>query len=227
MKASTEQVQVPVRGSEPGVAIYSRPMLFIYDFYVLGFSNTFAWRCPSRRILDFYNKHISANHLDVGVGTGYFLDKCQFPTPDPKITLVDLNNNSLQVTEKRLRRYNPRAYVANVLDPLQLEPDKHDSIGLNYLLHCLPGNIRTKGIVFKNLKPLLNVSGGVIFGTTLLGQNVNPNLLAKTLMRIYNSKGIFSNTHDNLEDLVSVLQENFREYSVEVVGCVAFFSGRT
>ncbi|MDJ0799996.1 MAG: hypothetical protein QNJ51_24845 [Calothrix sp. MO_167.B12] len=57
-----------------GAAIYSKSLLLIYDFFVLGLSNTFCWQCPTKLILNFYNQHISDKHLDVGVGSGYFLD---------------------------------------------------------------------------------------------------------------------------------------------------------
>ena len=58
-----------------GTAAYSKPLLSIYDLWVLGFSNTFVWRCRTSIILAFYNQHVSGNHLDVGVGTGYYLDR--------------------------------------------------------------------------------------------------------------------------------------------------------
>lgn len=209
-----------------GAAIYSRLFLSVYDLYVLGFSNTFVWQCPSRLILDFYNAHISGKHLDVGVGTGYFLDKCKFPTRHPTIVLADINPNSLHTSAKRLQRYHPTTYRANVLAPFQLEEADFDTIALNYLLHCLPGNLLSKGAAFRNLKPLLNENGGVIFGTTILGAGTKRNFLAKVLMRAYNSKGIFSNLNDNAADLESVLKDNFRDYSIRIVGCVAFFVGR-
>lgn len=208
-----------------GASIYNKTVLSIYDLYVLGFSNSFAWRCPSRLILNFYNEHISDKHLDVGVGTGYFLDKCKFPTPTPTIALADLNENSLQTTAKRLKRYKPTTHVANVMEPLRIESADFNSIALNYLLHCLPGNILSKGTVFAHLNPLLN-NGGVIFGTTILGKGVKQNFLNRTLMRIYNSKGIFDNFDDSASDLERVLKDNFNEYTVHIEGCVAFFMGR-
>src|SRR6266496_5358882 len=131
-----------------GAAIYNRGILSVYDLGVLKLSNQWAWRCPSPLILDFYNEHISSNHLDVGVGTGYFLDKCRFPSADPRIALLDLNPNSLHVTAERLRRYRPSTHLANVLEPLALDLPKFDSLALNYLLHCLPGNLQHKQIVF-------------------------------------------------------------------------------
>jgi hypothetical protein len=209
-----------------GAAVYSKSVLSVYDLIVLGFSNTFIWKCPSRLITDFYNHHISEKHLDVGVGTGYFLDKCKFPTHTPTLALADLNPNSLSATAKRLQRYNPTSYTANVLEPLQIEPAGFDSIAINYLLHCLPGNILSKEVVFRNLKLLLNNKTGVIFGTTLLGKGIKRNLLAKTLMRLYNSKGIFNNAEDTAADLENVLKDNFRDYSIQIVGCAAFFVGQ-
>lgn len=209
-----------------GAAVYSKFVLSIYDLYVLGFSNSFVWKCSSRQILAFYNKHISANHLDVGVGTGYFLDMCEFPIAQPNIGLLDLNENSLQTTATRLSRYHPTIYSADVCAPLTIEHVEFDSIALNYLLHCLSGNLLKKRNVFRNLKPLLNKNGGVMFGSTILGQGVEHNFLGKKLMKTYNAKGIFGNTEDNVADLETVLKDEFAEYSINVVGCVAFFVGQ-
>ena len=208
-----------------GAAIYSKRVLSVYDLGVIKVSNQLAWRCPSDLILDFYNQHISANHLDVGVGTGYFLDKCRFPSSTPQIALLDLNPNSLTMTAARLRRYHPTTYLVNVLEPITFDIPTFDSIALNYLLHCLPGSMRSKQVVFDNLQPWLN-PGGVVFGTTILGQGIRPNVLARKLMRLYNAKGIFSNSEDNLNDLEAILQRSFQGYWTNVVGCVAFFAGR-
>jgi len=208
-----------------GAAAYTRTALSVYDVFVLGFSNSFAWKCPSRFILDFYDQRVSERHLDVGVGTGYFLDKCRFPSPSPFIALLDLNPNSLRATAKRLRRYGPSCYRADVLQSIDGDMPEFSSIGLNYLLHCLPGNLSSKSVVFENLKPLLR-TGGVIFGSTLLGQGVQRNCLAQTLTDLYNKKGIFSNTDDGLGDLEAGLQKHFANCSVQVKGCVALFSAR-
>lgn len=208
--------------SEAGAAVYTRALLSVYDYYVLGFSNTFVWQCPSRLILDFYNEHLSNNHLDVGVGTGYFLDKCRFPTPTPKVALMDLNPNSLHVASTRLRRYAPTVHLANVLEPPELEAASFDSISLTYLFHCLPGDLASKGVVFQYLKPLLS-ERGVIFGTTILGQGIPHNSLAKFHLKLYNSRKIFSNTNDSLGALEGILEKHFQAYLLKLVGCVAFF----
>lgn len=63
-----------------GQAVYTKRVLHVYDLFVLGFSNRFVWRCPTPALLAHYDRHVTANHLDVGVGTGYFLDRCHFPS---------------------------------------------------------------------------------------------------------------------------------------------------
>jgi hypothetical protein len=98
-------------------------------------------------------------------------------------------------------------------------------VGLNYLLHCLPGTITTKSVVFKNLFPLLN-PGGVIFGSTILNTGVKPSFIAQNFMNFYNRVQIFDNKNDSLEELKKIMSENFAEYSVKVMGCVALFWGR-
>lgn len=213
--------------SSAGASVYSRPLLSIYDLYVLGFSNTYVWRCPTRLILDFYNEHISDYHLDVGVGTGYFLDKCRYPSANPTIALADLNENSLHATASRLERYRPRVYRADVLESMDIEPAGFDSIGLNYLLHCLPGDIKSKAVAIRNLKPLLNPEGSVLFGSTILGVGVKHNIVGRVLMQAYNRRRIFSNWSDSEADLENVLKREFRKFSLRVVGCVALFVGRT
>ena len=68
-----------------GQAIYTKWFLSTYDFFVLGFFCRFVWKCPSHHILGLYGRYVSANHLDIGAGTGYFLDRCKFPVAGPRL----------------------------------------------------------------------------------------------------------------------------------------------
>jgi ubiquinone/menaquinone biosynthesis C-methylase UbiE len=218
-------VSVSAERAEAGHTVYTKSVLAFYDLFVLRFSNRFIWRCPSKHFLALYDRHVTSNHLDVGVGTGFFLDRCRFPMNRPRLALMDLNVNCLDVASKRLARYRPERYRANVLDPIRFDASRFESIGMNYLLHCLPGTVRTKCAVFRHLKPLLN-PGGVMFGATLLHGGVHRSWAASQLMALYNSKGIFTNNQDDLEGLREVLARNLTAVTVEVVGCAALFSGR-
>ena len=74
-------MSITIEQVDAGQAVYTRRTLLAYDFVVLGLSNRFVWKCPTWQLEAHYNWHVSANHLDVGVGTGYFPDRCRFPLP--------------------------------------------------------------------------------------------------------------------------------------------------
>jgi ubiquinone/menaquinone biosynthesis C-methylase UbiE len=211
-----------------GHRVYTSRFLSVYDLVVLGWFSKTAWRCPAAELTGHYDTHVSANHLDVGVGTGYFLDHCTFPTPRPRLALMDVNPACLATACRRGRRFQPETYTANVLEPLaaQLGNDiaGFDSIGMTYLLHCLPGTISEKSVVFENLLALAK-PGATLFGATLLHEGVNRNWYARRVMAFNNRRRIFSNTGDDLVGLESVLSEHLEKSSVRVMGCVAMFSG--
>jgi hypothetical protein len=205
-----------------GQAVYTPLTLALYDIAVLGLSNALVWKCPTSRLLRMYDDNISANHLDVGVGTGYFLDRCRFPTPAPRLALMDLNPHSLRHAARRVARYRPETHRCNVLEPLSLDLRGFDTMALTYLLHCLPGSLEEKAMVFDHLRPLLN-PGGRIFGATLVQGAAARRALPRRLMSLYNRKGIFHNTGDSVEGLKDALRRRFPHFDVDVVGCAALF----
>lgn len=210
---------------EAGQAPYSRPFLAIYDRCVLGFNCRLVWRCATHHLLAHYNRHVSANHLDVGVGTGHFLDRCSFPSTMPRLALMDLNLNCLHVAAKRVARYSPEVYRRNVLAPIEIDAPGFDSIAALNVLHCLPGTMETKGAAFDHLKALLN-PGGVLFGSTLLYRGVRMTPLARLVARWINRLGSMTNLEDDADGLRRALGKRFAETSVELIGCEALFWAR-
>lgn len=208
-----------------GQAVYTPWVLHVYDLFVLGISNWLIWRSPTPTLLAHYDRHVTGNHLDVGVGTGYYMDHCRFPTATPRLALMDLNPNALRHAAGRLARYAPETYRCNVLEPIGADMPRFDSIGLNYLLHCLPGRIQDKAIAFDNLAALGN-PGATVFGATLLNGGVRRSPAARALMALYNRLGIFCNRGDDLAGLELALHSRFDSVRVEVRGCAALFSGR-
>lgn len=217
MQPSPEQVAA-------GQAVYTPKLLSIYDILVLGISNRFIWKCPSPGIEKHYNTNVSANHLDVGVGTGYFPDRCVFPSPTPRVGLMDMNPNTLAFAAQRIARYRPETYEQNILEPITAAIEPFDSVGLNYLFHCVPGAIEVKMVALDHLAPVMK-PGCRVFGSTILQGGVPRSWSARRLMAFYNRKGIFSNTEDGLEGLKSALTQRLDRVEVRVVGCVALFSG--
>ena len=219
---STSRIPV-TKEAEAGAAVYSKLLLSLYDIEVLMFELPFIFKCPLKNLMMLFNENVTANHLDIGVGTGYFLDKCLFPDKNPVIHLMDLNPNSLEKTSKRIRRYQPVTHHWNVLEPIRKKMPVFSSISACNFLHCLPGNMSDKNQFFKNIAPFL-CDGGIFFGATVLGQGVDEaGFLYRKANAMYNKSGIFSNAYDNVSDLKRILTEHFKEVSIEVKGSVAIF----
>ena len=98
---------------------YTRPLLMLYDPVVLGALARFVWRCPTSRLIQGYREHIRDRHLDVGPGTGYFLERSGLPDGS-RVTILDPNPNVLDHATRRLGRLDVTAVEADVLKPLPL-----------------------------------------------------------------------------------------------------------
>ena len=207
-----------------GQAVYSKRVLRVYDFVVLGVSNRFIWKCPTQRLdstttstlLPIIWMSVSVPATSLIAAACLAVTAHRVDGPEPERAGVCLS---------RLARYKPETYRRNVLEPISIDAARFDSVGINYLLHCVPGPIESKAVALDHLKILMNPNA-VLFGSTLLQGGVTRNWLATRLMDTYNTKGIFSNRYDDLDGLKRALGQRLREVSVEVVGCAALFSGR-
>jgi len=220
----TEPLSLQDKELERAVGTYSKRLLRSYDMFVVGFSNSRAWRCPREVMLDQYNRCLGARHLDVGPGTGWYLAHAQLPA-GADITLLDLSPNSLASASSRLGGVTHQAVFGNVLEPLPGGLGPFDSIAVNYVFHCIPGSWAEKGQAFPHLADGL-ADDGVLFGSTILGQGVRHNLLGRFLMAFYNKKGVFHNREDDEAGLTAALQTSFDQVEVTVVGTVAMFTAR-
>ncbi len=219
----------PDAAALPGQAVYTAASLRIYDAMVLGFSNRFLWGCPTAALVRLYDDNVSGNHLDAGVATGFFLDRCRFPVADPRLWLLDLNELCLQTAAARVARYRPQTLRANVLAPVDAPPgvaaEPFDSLGIMYLLHCLPGPMSRKAAAFANLKPLLR-DGARVFGAAIMARGVPHNVFGRRLLAFYNARGIFGNAEDDAEALRAALEGQFHDVEVWQRGAVALFTAR-
>jgi hypothetical protein len=202
-------------------AIYTPFMLSIYDVLVHGLSNRLAWRCPTRRLLDLYRANLSANHLEAGVGTGFFLDRTGASRVS-RLVLIDINRNCLERAGRRLARFQPALYQVNLLAPITLDVASFASVGLTYVLHCLPGRMSEKLAAIDHLRPLMS-EGAVLFGATILGRGIAPNGAARALLDLYNAKGVFNNREDDFASFSDGLRQRFDRVEIERQGCVALF----
>jgi SAM-dependent methyltransferase len=203
---------------------YGRALLAVYDWWVLGFMTKVVLRSPTQLMVERYQSLAGQRHLDVGPGSGYFIDAA---IPDgTELTLLDPNRDVLDHCEKRLARFNPASVEADVLKPLPIQ-GPFDSIALSAVLHCLPGPMENKGAAIKNVASVLDADG-VLFGGTVLGLDADHSGLARAFLKAGNKRGSFDNLTDTQEDLEQVLTESFGEVEVEVevVGSLAVFTAR-
>jgi hypothetical protein len=206
-----------------GAAVYSkRPILAAYDLWVLGFVCSRVWHCPNTHMKRLYDRNVDDRHLDLGPGTGYFLDKAKFPSDTPSLVLLDLNEDALRRTGARLARYRPQAYRRDVLKPLDLGDARFGSVGLNFLLHCMPGGMAHKATVFDQVLPYVE-PGGRIFGSTVLAHGVAHGKLAPKALESLNGDGVMNNLDDSFEQLDAELAARFSRYRLRAKGSVGLF----
>ncbi|KAF5553597.1 methyltransferase [Fusarium napiforme] len=232
--------------SYAGPSGYTPFSLSIYDAYVLRFSVPIYWGCSTKKDLrPLFSDNFSKKHIDIGVGTGYFLaEAIQDARRDPRdqhVTLVDFSEHSLAAARERVLSRLPdvdmRCILANAGEPLpeSLRNEEFDSASLFLILHCMPGPTTSKARAITNAKSLLT-SHGVLVGCTVLGKQWEKTdggyvvkdekpqgMLAGFALRLYNKQGIFDNMQDDPNVLVEALKAEFEEVETRVVALMFMF----
>lgn len=205
------------RGASSG--IYNPITLRLYDAGVLGLTNSLIWQCSTSTLVEHYRNHAGREHLDIGPGTGYYLEKID----SPSITLLDLNTACLAAAADRISgdTKSVDALQQSFFDPLPRDRS-FDSIGLNFLLHCVPTHDKWERLaeLREHLSP-----GGTLFGSTVIPHQATSTPMARLLNGIYNRLGIFGNADDTMEQIENAL-DGLSEINIHRVGQVALFSAR-
>ncbi len=205
----------------PGQRDYTGTILRLYDPWVLGFSARFIWRCPTPRLVEGYRQHIHDRHLDVGPGTGYFIERAGLPERS-RVTILDPNPNVLAHVSRRLRRLDVTAVEADVLKPLPVD-GPFDSAALHLVIHCLPGPLSRKAAAVANVAAVLAPTG-VLFGASVLGDSGPHTWAARRMLDVFNGQGGFDNRGDTEEGLREILAASFDHVELETVGSIAIFA---
>lgn len=200
---------------------YNRVLLNLYDPLVVGVAARLFWRCPTTRLVDGYRRHIRDRHLDVGPGTGYFIDRSGLPDGS-RVTILDPNTNVLRHTSRRLRRLDVTSVEADVLKPLPVD-GPFDSAALQMVIHCLPGPMSRKAAAISNVAATL-APDGVLFGASVLGTSGDQTRLSRRVLAAFNRQGGFDNLSDTEEGLRDILADSFGHVELETVGAVAIFA---
>lgn len=210
------------RTTRDGARIYSPVLLAIYDLLIMKVLTPCVWRCPADHYADLYRDHMSRNHADVGVGTGYFLDRCAYQPGEVRIGLFDLQPNCLEHTSRRIARFQPETYQCDALRPIPFDADRFDSIALGGILHCIPGDMAVKGAVFDSIRPLMHADTKV-FGYTILNRGVAKTMLSRATYFMLQKLKVINGLNDSASQLTQELKKRFDGVDVKVIGCMAIF----
>jgi SAM-dependent methyltransferase len=202
---------------------YTPFLLRIYDPIVLGVVARVVWRIPTKAMLNSFRQLIGPTHLEVGPGTGWFLERSGRMS-STSLTILDPNPNVLRHVSRRLRDVPVTAVEANVLKPLPVE-GPFASAGLTAVIHCLPGPPERKEAALRNIAAVL-APDGVLFGATVLGRSGNHTWLARRVLTLFNRQGGFSNLDDSVTWLRAALGRSFASVEVSEVGSLAVFVAR-
>jgi SAM-dependent methyltransferase len=179
-----------------------------------------VWRSPTPPVVERYRRLFGRRHLDVGPGTGYFLEKAA--PAGTEITLLDPNANVLARAGRRLAARHPTAIQADVMKPLPVD-GRFDSAALSHVLHCLRAPMNHKAVAIRNVADVLGPDG-VLFGGTVLGMAERHSPPARAVLRAFNRHGDFDNLGDTADGLRRILKDSFRTVEVDVVGSIAHFT---
>lgn len=207
------------------IKAYTKLGLRLYDRLIMYAVLKHVWGCNPDALVEHYRTHLTANHADIGVGTGYCLDRCGFESREPRLVLIDLQPNCLEYTARRLSRFRPHTYVRDVLRPVNDIPgQRFDSIALGGVLHCLAGDLHAKCLALDNIAALAK-PGTKIFGYSLVSDEVPRTAPRGLVHRLLNALRVIDNTRDRLSDLRDELTARFVDCRVTPIGCMALFSG--
>jgi ubiquinone/menaquinone biosynthesis C-methylase UbiE len=227
-------------------------VLLIYDLFVLRFSTSRIWRCPTKKfLLPLFRENFSERHLEIGAGNGFFpttaltaIKKSQAGALRKQhVTFVDLSQHSLNVSKQRVLSRHPEAdiqcVVADAVKPMpaSLQSGPFDSAALYLVLQFVHGSSDDKAQAFRIAKQHLS-DEGVLFGAVVLGKvwekresgyvntEKRPSWLTSFALEFYNKRGIFANLEDDPGVLDAVLRQEFEEVESRIVGMVFLFSAK-
>ena len=176
-----------------------------YDYFVNNVNCKYVWKCNEKNIHKMYKKNITKNHIEIGPGTGYFLKNYNFDN----LTLIDVNDDILQNSYDNLSKNAKNLNIINhdlFLKNNKLNNINFESVGINYVLHCVPNTLDDS---LKNLIYNLDSHNYKIFGSTIIPPKNKVNIASLELYFL-NKYKIFNNLNHNENQLINIKNNNIQ-----------------
>ena len=200
--------------------------MFFYDLLVNKLNCKYIWRCNYNIINSLYDRNISKHHLEIGPGTGFFINKFKFDN----LTLCDINQDILDYSFDNLKNNSKNISKINFnlfdnLSQTNLNKNvKFESVGANYVLHCIPGKIEDKLLTLvHNLKKINKSHKCVLYGGTVINDPYYNTFLSNALIKCLNHFKIFNNKEDFSYNIINNLEKHNIKFDYSIVGCVFIF----
>jgi SAM-dependent methyltransferase len=248
-----QKMATPAPIQNEGSRRFTPFVLLIYDLFVLRFSTSRVWRCPTKKfLLPLFTKNFSERHLEIGAGNGFFPTTALTAIKKSKggalrkqhVTFVDLSQHSLDASKQRVLSRHPevdiQCVVADAVKPMpaSLQSGPFDSAALYLVLQFVHASSDDKAIAFRIAKQHLS-DDGVLFGAVVLGKvwekresgyqvqtEKRPSWLTSFALDFYDKRGIFANLEDDPRVFDAVLRQEFEEVESQIVGMVFLFSAK-
>ena len=197
-----------------------------YDLFVNKINCKYVWKCNEKNIYNLYTNNIQKHHIEIGPGTGYYLKP--FISNLKSLELVDINSNILRYANMRLLNPNLKKKITNINlfqknNILKID-NEITSIGVNCVLHCVPGPIEVSiDNLIHNLKKENKENKIIIFGSSVINDS-EKNILQDFELGLLNYFRIFDNKQDNEERLITYFQTRQLQYKIHKVGSIILFS---
>ncbi|WP_052745506.1 class I SAM-dependent methyltransferase [Allosalinactinospora lopnorensis] len=225
-KSVSSSPPTAANGANPSLYTYLT-MRLRYTPQVIWWRHPCVWGVPNGLLHTLLAAHAGEEHVEVGVGNGYFPARLPSWSPLRTLHLLDVNPACMSLTARRLRgRFNLVEHAQNAVNPWDsIAEASVDSVGCFMTLHAI------KRASMAELAPLVAQAhrvlktGGRFIGCTIVchGAGVHVTGRARRLIEHYNASGVFFNATDSVEKLRALLAEPFGATRVEVrvFGCVA------
>lgn len=197
-----------------------------YDLFVNKINCKYVWQCSEKNIYNLYANNIQKNHIEIGPGTGYYLKP--YISNLNTLELIDINSNILRYANMRLNHPDLKKKIININlfkrnNSLKIT-NKVTSIGVNCVLHCVPGPIEINiDNLINNLKKENEQNKIIIFGSSVINDS-EKNILQDFELGLLNYFRIFNNKQDNEEKLINYFKQKKLEYKTTKVGSIILFS---
>ena len=191
-----------------------------YDFFVNNINCKYVWKCDQNNIINMYKKNISPNHIEIGPGTGHFLKNHKFNN----LTLIDVNKDILLECRENLKNNckNINIINTNIFEKNnKIAINNYDSVGMNYVLHCVPNNLSTS---IDNLVDNIPKKDYKIFGSTVIPNSTYT--LANLEIFLLNKMKIFNNEKHTFNDIESYIKKYFN-HKIKRIGHSYLFEFET